>query len=221
MRLTSNEHKHGLEGASYRELRLLEELEFAPELSQRRLAHRLGIALGVANLLVRNLVTKGYMRATRGGWKRWVYILTPAGVARKVHLTVTYVDRFLNHYRRVRVLLRENLDALTMDVDSRIAIYGTTELAELVYLALRDMGFGRIDFVVPKGHGSVFLGVTVNTLDSIVPTDYARVVVAHSADIESTCLELRAKGVSPAQIVIPLGGGGAGASAPSELEVPA
>ena len=48
-----------LESTSYRELRLLEEVEVTPELSQRHLARTLGVALGVANLLIRNLVHKG------------------------------------------------------------------------------------------------------------------------------------------------------------------
>ena len=91
-----------LEGDSYRELRLLEEVDSTPELSQRHLARSLGIALGVANLLVRNLVKKGYIRTTRVGWKRWVYVLTPAGMSRKVQLTLGYIERFHDHYRRVR-----------------------------------------------------------------------------------------------------------------------
>ena len=52
-------HTGNLEGDSYRELRLLEEVDSTPELSQRHLARSLGIALGVANLLVRTLVKKG------------------------------------------------------------------------------------------------------------------------------------------------------------------
>ena len=63
---------------------------------------RVGIAVGVANVLIKSLVTKGYVRASRVTWKGWAYILTPAGVARKVQLTANYVDRFLDHYRTVR-----------------------------------------------------------------------------------------------------------------------
>ena len=204
MRPTSQEQKSGLEGASYREWRLLEEVESTPELSQRRLAYKLGIALGVANLLIRNLVRRGYIRASRVGWKRWVYVLTPAGVARKVHLTVAYVDRFLDHYRRVRTLLREDMETLTISSESRIAIYGTSEMAELIYLALRDMGIASIEFFDHDGSTTELLGTPVRGLDSIAPGDYAKVMVAFSVGIEERCEELFSRGVSDSQIVTPL-----------------
>ena len=120
--------------------------------------------VGVANLLVRTLTKKGYIRATQVGWKRWVYVLTPAGIARKANLTFGYVERFVDHYRRVRVLLRDDLGALAMDPESPIAIYGTTDLAELIYLALRDMGLTRIDFYDHEGRESDFLGMKVRNL---------------------------------------------------------
>ena len=54
MSSNNNDRADSLEGGSYRELRLLEEVDSTPEVSQRHLARRLGIALGVANLLMRN-----------------------------------------------------------------------------------------------------------------------------------------------------------------------
>ena len=60
----TDKNKDELEESTYRELRLLEEVEIKPEVSQRHLANHLGVALGVANLLVKNLAKKGYIRAT-------------------------------------------------------------------------------------------------------------------------------------------------------------
>ena len=125
MRMNQREHE-SLEGSNFKELRLLEEVESSSEVSQRQLAGQLNIALGVANLIVRTLVRKGYLRASKVHWKRWVYVLTPAGIAHKVQLTLDYIERFVDHYRRVRSLLRTELAALAIDSDSRVAIYGTT-----------------------------------------------------------------------------------------------
>ena len=136
---SNNEHRN-LEDKSYRELRLLEEVDRTPDLSQRRLSSRLGIAVGITNILLKSLVKKGHIRVVRVKWRRWVYILTPAGIARKVQLTISYTERFLDHYRRVRELLRRDLGALTLGPDAKLAIYGTAELAELVFLVLQDIG---------------------------------------------------------------------------------
>ena len=192
--------KDGLEDASFRELRLLEEVEVTPQTSQRHLATQLGVAVGVANLLVRNLAKKGYIRATRAGWKQWVYNLTPSGVGRKANLTLVYVDRVLGHYRRVREILRDDLEGMALGPDSRMAIYGASELGELMFLVLRDMGVTRVDFF--DGHGgSSFLGTTVRDLGSIEPEEYVKVMVAFSSDIAERCAELRASGVAEFQII--------------------
>jgi len=197
-------HHDVLEGSAYRELRLLEAVEDTPEVSQRGLALRLGIALGVANLLLRSLIKKGYIRASRVSWRRWVYALTPAGFSRKANLTFSYVERFRDHYRRVRTLLRNDLGYLATDPRSQIAIYGPTELSELVYLALRDLGLTKIDVFDYDRLGGYFLGSPVKSLESIVAANYAKIVVAFPSDIDARMKDLTDAGVEDDQIVTPL-----------------
>ena len=204
MNASNDGERPGLEDASFRELRVLEEVGSAPELSQRHLSRKLGIALGVVNLIVRNLGKKGYIRATRAGWKRWVYNLTPAGVARKTQLTVGYIERVLDHYARVRELLREDLGALAMNPESRVAIYGTTELAELMYMVVRELEVSNIEIFDYAGRGSSFLGMPVQSLETIDPNEYVKVLLAFSSNVEVRRRELYAKGVSPNQVVTPL-----------------
>lgn len=194
-----NNDEKGLEGDSFRELRLLEEVESTSDLSQRRLAANMGIALGVANVLIKSLARKGYIRATRVTWRRWAYILTPAGMARKVQLTASYVDRFLGHYRRVRSLVTETLGVVDTSPESVVAIYGTNELAELMYLALRDSGVNRIEFLEESGQGE-FLSSPVRPLESIAPGDYVKVLVAYSTDIEARHQRLLGLGISPDRV---------------------
>ena len=196
-----NEHGRPTDGSSFRELRLLEEVDTRAEVSQRHLAHQLGVALGVANLLIRRLATKGYIRVTQVGWKRWVYVLTPAGVARKVQLTLAYVDRVLDHYQRVRSSLREGLASETLNTESRVAIYGSSELAELVYLALRDLGVTEIEVFDRNGARPRFLGMPVRDLESMVGAHYSQVIVAMPAESDARCAELVSAGVPASKIV--------------------
>jgi len=193
-----------LEESTYRELRLLEEVETTPEVSQRHLANQLGVALGVANLLVKNLAKKGYIRATRAGWKRWVYNLTPAGIGRKAQLTARYVERVLDHYRKVRTLLQKDFQDVNFSAESRMGIYGTGELGELMYMILTDMGVNKIDFIDKDG-GKEFLNQKVLSLISIDPKTYIKIMVAYSSDIESHYAIIKNHGVLEDQIVTLLG----------------
>ena len=200
-RVRNNNHNGNLEGDSYRELRLLEEVDSTPQVTQRHLARSLGIALGVANLLVRNLVKKGYIKTTRVGWKRWVYVLTPAGVTHKVQLTLGYVERFHDHYRRVRELLKEDLSTYTIRPDSRIAIYGATELAEMMFLVLRDMGVTRIEIFDHPEPGETFLGMPIESITALEHDNYVKVAVAFPGDPGARCQELYDLGVSQDQVI--------------------
>jgi len=174
------------------------------------MSQRLGIALGLTNVLLRNLAEKGYIRVTQAGWKRWVYALTPAGFSRKVHLTVAYIHRFLDHYQTVRQTLREELEPLALNEESRIAIYGTGQFAELVYLGLRERGIEEVDVFGPKSlNGLKFLGMSVQDVKVLQPEQYDRVIVAQLYDSNSDLMELQGLGVAPDKLVRFFAGRGA------------
>jgi DNA-binding MarR family transcriptional regulator len=200
--MRSNREHTNLGRETYRELRLLEEVFRSSEMSQRRLAGTLGIALGVTNVLLKTLAKKGYIRIVQVKWRRWIYVLTPAGIAHKVQLTVAYVDGFMDHYRRIRDIIVKDLESLALDADSRIAIYGQTELAELAFLVLRNMGVQHIDIVDKGNEDSTFLGLPVKHLESISKEGYAKVLVAFQYDGESRQNELLGAGIRSASIVL-------------------
>lgn len=168
-----------MESVAYRDLQLLSEVEDSPEITQRELSRRLGIALGLTNVLLRNLIKRGYIRANQASWKRWLYALTPDGFSHKIRLTVAYIHRFLDHYQNVRQTLRLQLEPLALHEESRVAIYGTGEFAELVYLGLKDVGIEEMDIFGPNGTaGHRFLGMLVRDVTELNLEQYDRVFLA-------------------------------------------
>ena len=187
---------------TYRELRLLSEVAENPEVTQRELSGRIGIALGLTNVLLRHLVQKGYIRATKAGWKRWLYNLTPEGFSHKIHLTVAYIHRVLDHYQRVRQALRQQLIPLALHEESRIAIYGTGEFAELVYLALKEYAIEEIEvYGTVDGDDPRFLGMPVRNLATLDPGGYDRIVIASLGDSEGISEMLQLQGVAQQKVV--------------------
>ena len=186
---------------SYGELSVLREFDDAPETTQRGLSARLGISLGLANLLVKRVVGKGYVTVTRSGWRRRLYYLTPSGAAQKVSLTAAYVSRFLDEYRRVRIILEQELSAASFHRESRVALYGTGRLAELVYLAIKDIGVESIDVYDSDSGDHSFLGMTVGDISGLRSEDYERVVIADLDVAELVSATLNKQGV-PAQRIV-------------------
>lgn len=188
--------------SSDKDLRLLAEIESDPQTNQRSLATRAGIALGLTNLLLRNLADKGYLRVTQAGWKRWVYSLTPAGLNHKLHLTAAYVHRVLGQYQKVRQMVRRDIELLELNRESRIAIYGTGELAELVYLALREMSIEEVSFYSsgsPNGHR--FLGMHVNDISALDPLEYDWLLVGDMEALDTSYAALKERGVDPGKMI--------------------
>ena len=176
-------------------------------LTQRALAERLGVALGLTNLYLRRLVTKGYIKvrefprkpATR---KRLRYLLTPKGLVEKTRLTYTYMNRSLTLYRLARVTLREALGPLPERGLRRIALYGTGEPAELAYLTLKELGIEPVG-VFDRRPGRQFLGMTVRDPRDLTTETVDRVVLATFDKPKVHVPELLAAGV-PAHKILTL-----------------
>jgi DNA-binding MarR family transcriptional regulator len=199
----------------YRQLKLLTEVYDAPDVTQRDLSRRLGIALGLTNALMRNLAQKGYIRVTRARWQRRLYALTPKGFTRKVQLTVSYIQRFLGHYQTIRQTLRQELAPLELHAESRVAIFGTGELAELVYLGLREAGIEEIDIYAPSNPANgKFLGARIRDVEASPPTDHDRVIIAALDGVEEKRAHLRGLGIPQDRIVSLLPGATEDSNAP-------
>jgi len=105
------------EDTYFRVLRLLQE---NPEMSQRELAKAAGVSVGgihyVLNALIeKGLVKLGNFRAAKDK-RRYAYVLTPKGIARKAALTRAFLARKMDEY----VALKEEIEALRSDLDANI-----------------------------------------------------------------------------------------------------
>ena len=181
---------------------MLSEVEEEPDVTQRQLSARLGIALGLTNVLLKNLIQRGYVRVSNASWKRRLYTLTPDGFGRRVRLMVNYVQQVLDHYQRVRLTLREQLEPLGLNKESRIAIYGSGQLAELVYLGLKELGIEEIEvFEEDAVTDKSFLGMPVQDASIIQFREFDRVVLTtlRGSDESRKCLEKH--GVPPGKLV--------------------
>jgi len=125
-----------------RDLQILQAIGEGHPLTQRDLARRLGVALGLTNLYLKRLARKGYIKVVEfprkpAARQRLRYLLTPKGLGEKTRLTYEHARYALGLYRRTRQTLREALGGVLRDGAGRIALYGTGEAAELAYLTLR------------------------------------------------------------------------------------
>lgn len=165
-----------------RDLTLLTEVERDGAVTQRSLATKLGVALGLTNLYLKRLARKGYIKVTTIPSHRVRYLLTPQGFAEKSRLTYLYMEYSLSHYRDMRARLREALSYAAKNGTKRVVIYGTGELAEMAYLSLREMHMTLVGFV-DDGRQESFLSYPVWPPEMLSGWEFDAVLLA---DLEST-----------------------------------
>jgi DNA-binding MarR family transcriptional regulator len=186
-----------------RDLIILNAIAVNDRLTQRHLARELGVAVSLANLYVRRLVLKGFIRIINVRPNRLRYLLTPKGITEKTRLAYTYLSRTFERYREAREVLRKALRPLKEDEHKRIAFYGIGEGAEVAYVCLKEVGLD-LSAVFGGGDGGRFLGLPIHRVEELVPADFDRIVVTSFGSqetTEATIKELLQRGVSPDQIV--------------------
>jgi DNA-binding MarR family transcriptional regulator len=204
-----------------RDLEILTAISEGHPLTQRDLAERMGVALGLANLCLKRLARKGYIKITDfprkpAARKRLRYLLTPQGISEKTRLTYEHVAYSLSLYRRARHALREALGELADSGLKRIALYGTGEAAELAYLTLKEFGLEPVG-VFSRDGGDAFLGFPVRPVRELAHEEFDGLVLATFDRPEQHVAELTALGLPPDKL-LPLrrkasssdGSGGAG-----------
>ena len=109
-------------------------------------------------------------------------------------------------------MLREEMGSLALHIESSVAIYGTGDFAELIYLGLKELRIEEIDiFVLENIPGRRFLGMPIRNVSVMQPEYYDRVIVGDLDNVKSDCAELFAHGVTSEQLVTLLVGNERGA----------
>jgi DNA-binding MarR family transcriptional regulator len=188
-----------------RELEILTAIEEGNPLTQRALAQRMGVALGLANLYLKRLASRGFIKIREFpskpyARKRLRYVLTPKGAAEKARLTYEYMGYSLRLYRRTRENLRETFAQLGPTGIKRIALYGVGEAAELAYLTLREFGLEPVGIFRHEGGGQ-FLGYPVRPAAEMLDTELDGVVVATFDRPEQQVAELVKLGIAKEKLL--------------------
>ncbi|MBF0511706.1 MAG: winged helix-turn-helix transcriptional regulator [Candidatus Omnitrophica bacterium] len=117
-------------------------------LNQREVSRRMNLSLGMTNMLLRRMVTKGYIRIRQLNKKKVEYLLTPQGFAEKMQKSVKYTLKTINSIS----LIKNRLFAILKDEyeqgTRKFYILGGTDLAGLIEMTMND-NFPH-DFIITR-----------------------------------------------------------------------
>ena len=155
-------------------LEILQAIEARSDMTQRHLADRMGVALGLTNSYLRRCVRKGLVKIKQAPANRYLYYLTPKGFAEKSRLTADYFAYSFSFYRTASESIARSLAFCSERSLHQVVICGISELAEIASVRAHDF---RIDIVGSFDPGSAlekFIGKPVwSRIDNVPLADAA------------------------------------------------
>ena len=112
-------------------LEILQTIEKKEDVTQRHLANRLDVALGLANSYLKRCVNKGLIKIQQAPANRYLYYLTPKGLSEKSRLTAQYLLTSFDFYRSAANSLTDVFKQCEKNGNKNIIFCGISELAEI------------------------------------------------------------------------------------------
>ncbi len=191
-------HEKGLD--TYRSFLLLSEIATEEPVSQRELARRVGIALGLVNSYLKNLVAKGYVRVKNFPGNRYSYLLTPSGAAEKSRLAYQHLRYFTNLYLIARQDFTSLFAGLCEAGVKEVSFCGVDEVAEIAYLSLKGGGVELAEVFDDDRAGETFFGKQVLPLAEVAAIPQRRLVLTSFKRQDHLFRRLLELGVDTARI---------------------
>lgn len=173
-------------------------------MTQRSLAARLGVALGLTNLLIRRLVAKGYVRMAGAGPRHVRYFMTATGREALARATRLSMDNTVRLYTETRDVIRSGLYEVSarcpVDAQGRkpVVFYGIGDVAEIAYISLQGTGLTLAGAVDDKRKGAFFglpiqhsARLSASSPDWLGPVRLVVTTLRHATAIEARLVSLQ------------------------------
>ena len=161
----------------YRSLLLLDELSKNNDITQRALSRNLGVALGLVNSYIKNLVSRGLVTVSSIPRNRYKYFITPKGITEKTRLTYEHLRNYTNLYRVARHDFRRLFAELENSGFKRIVFCGSDEVSEIAFLSLKETGLELLCVLDDEKAGQKFFGMEILGLKDASTLDAERFVI--------------------------------------------
>ncbi len=142
-------------------LEILQAIEHRNDVTQRHLADKLDVALGLANSYLKRCVHKGLIKVQQAPANRYLYYLTPKGFTEKSRLTAQYLSHSFNFYRQSSDALTTLFVQCEQNNAKRILFCGISELTEIASIRALEHELTVVGSWDPECKDKIFLKMPV------------------------------------------------------------
>ena len=185
-----------------RTLKILEEMDKDYVPSQRELAQKLNISLGLVNSFLKRLSHKGFFKLTNIPKNRIKYILTPKGIAEKTRLTYEYIQYSYRFYKDARMRLQTLFQDFSKNNYNRVVFFGVGDVAEIAYLSLQETSITLVAVADDKKAGEKFFNIVVETPGSLSSKTFDKILITGDNSGEHVLQKLKQMGIPQSKIAL-------------------
>jgi len=162
-------------------LPILQTIEQQSNITQRSLAKRLGLALGLTNSYLKHCISKGLVKIEQIPANRYLYYLTPKGFAKKSCLTAEYLRRSFRFYRKASDSCLKIFSECKSKNWSDVVLCGISDLAEIAALQASRTEINLLGIFDSRTKHDTFLDFSVWRKVHDMPTGVVYVITTLEA----------------------------------------
>ncbi|MCK5214162.1 MAG: winged helix-turn-helix transcriptional regulator [Candidatus Omnitrophica bacterium] len=146
-----------------REFELINIIGAEMAFSQRDLSQKINLSLGATNMLIRRLISKGYIRLRQLDNRKVSYILTPKGFMEKTRKAVKYTLKTINSLGLIKGGIKDIVSKLYDNGIRSFIVVGKSDFATVIEIVFKELNLNdyHIEYVdvvpVKKVEGIVLI----------------------------------------------------------------
>jgi DNA-binding MarR family transcriptional regulator len=182
-------------------LELLQAIDQQDDISQRHLAQKMGVALGLTNSYLKRCVKKGLIKMKTAPANRYLYYLTPQGFSEKARLTGEFLSTSLALFRQSGNVYQQVFSDCLLQGRSKVLFVGISDLTEIAYMRSLQCEIDVVGVFQPGAEKGSFFDLAV--AENLADFKTWDVAVLTSMEQTSELLTELRKEVVEAQILVP------------------
>jgi DNA-binding MarR family transcriptional regulator len=153
-----------------KEFLVLQQISEKAQLSQRTIAQKTGLSLGLVNLIIKKLAKTGYIKIKMLNGKKIEYILTPKGFSEKIKKTYNYVLKTINYFSNTIEKIKQIILQEHKNGKKEFYIFADDEIYKIIEFCFKDLSITDVEYKriskIPKATKStaVYLVATENNI---------------------------------------------------------
>ncbi len=143
--------------------------------NQRDLSLQMDLSLGQTNMLIRRLISKGFIRITQLNKKKAKYLLTPKGIMEKMRKSVKYTLNTINSISLIKERIKKIVLKFYEEGERIFIIFGKSDFAMLIEMVLKENGISDCHITyIDKPPSQKMNGVLMICKENIKPVPEAQ-----------------------------------------------